>query len=93
MTTAELFQTGSAVLSMAAIVFTAGSYFQRLRVVEREQSDLKKAFQRFLDTCRECKSGLQEEDGKLHDRVTAVTVAAARLEGELGDANHRPHTQ
>ncbi len=89
MTTGDLIQVGSALLSLAAIVFSVGSYFQRLRVVEKAQAKLEAAFQRFLDTCALCKKDHSDQNSDIHARITAVNSDVNFLKGiEEGERRH-----
>ena len=91
MTFPEVVQVGSAVVSIGAILFSLGTYFQRLRVVERAQARIEEAFQHFLDACAACKKDRIENDSEIHDRVTAVVSDVSFLKGiEEGGRRHGP---
>jgi hypothetical protein len=79
MTGLELFQIGSYVVPIAAIIYQAGAAHQRIRALETR-------FDEFIQRCSACKTGLEDEDGTLHARTTALVERVSKIEGSLDGA-------
>lgn len=79
MTGLELFQIGSYVVPIAAIIYQAGAAHQRIRALETR-------FDEFIQRCSACKTGLEDEDGTLHARTTALVERVSKIEGSMSGA-------
>jgi hypothetical protein len=73
----ELFQIGSYVVPIAAIIYQAGMANQRIRTLETR-------FDEFMQRCSACKTGLDTEDDNLHGRATALAERVSKIEGQIG---------